>query len=249
MDNASLFLNFTIMLFDKVNIKQELIKERSLSLATEAKMLLNASAESDANVLQRLKNSDENADSSSLSIADNHEQVFHMNDIEKICIRYRLRFLDTKYFKHEYPYEAILKIKEFEKEYNTKVKRFKIVAPDKAFDLQDCNQDPLLFAQLADGRFYLIHQWGNDLAWYRKFIYFPARTIYTYFYFMLALAALFAFSVPVEWFLVKDDNVMYMRIWFTIHCFIGFFFMGIFLGTIGQKSFSSMNWKSKFMNE
>lgn len=237
------------MLFDKVNIKEELIKERSICLKEEAKKLLDASVKADKDILQRLKDSDEHIDSSTLHVTDRPDQVYSFSEIERICIRYRLRFLDTKYFKHEFPYDALMQIKEFEKHYNTKIKRFKIIAPDKAFDLQDCNQDPLLFAQLADGRFYLLHQWGNDLSWYRKFLYFPLRSIYTYFYFMLAVATIFAFTVPFEWFQVKADNIMYMRTWFTVHCFIGLFFMGIFLGTIGQKSFSTMNWKSKYMNE
>ena len=211
-------------------------------------MALAASAKMDEQVLSRLKGGIEPVIGDE-DFLKNNKDVFTLKQIENICITYRLRFLDTKYFKHEYPYEAVSKIKEFEKRHNTRIKHFKIIAPDKAFDLQDCNQDPLLFAQLDKDRFYLLHKWGSDLSWYRKFLYFPARTIYTYFYFMLAVAAIFAFTVPFEWFQVKPDNILYMRTWFTIHCFIGIFFMGIFLGATMQTSFTSMNWKSKFMNE
>lgn len=36
-------------------------------------------------------------------------KVFHLSDIKKLCIDYRLRFLDTKYFKAPFPEKAISK--------------------------------------------------------------------------------------------------------------------------------------------
>jgi hypothetical protein len=236
------------MLFDKVNIYNELLKERERTLLEEAAQSLEIAAGKDKEILERLHGNEEGS-FPGMETDKEPEKIFSMRQIERICITYRLRFLDSKYFKQEFPYEAISRINEFEKKYNTKVKRFKIIAPDKAFNLEDCNKDPLLFAQLDNDRFYLIHKWGNDLSWHRKYLYFPARSVYTYFYFMLAVAALFAFTVPFSWFNVAEDNIMYMRIWFTVHCFIGIFFMGIFLGATMQTSFSSMNWKSKYMNE
>jgi hypothetical protein len=237
------------MLFDKVNIHHELIKERDRSLLEEAKEALENAARTDADIVSRLHSGNENEKGNEELKPEDVNRVFTLDQIKKICITYRLRFLDSKYFKSDYPNEAVQQIAAFEKRYETKVKRFKIIAPDKAFDLQECNKDPLLFAQLDNNRFYLIHKWGNDLSWYRKFLYFPARTIYTYFFFMLAVAAVFAFITPFDWFQVKEDNIMYMRMWFTIHCFIGIFFMGIFLGATMQTSFSDMNWKSKYVNE
>lgn len=237
------------MIFDKVNIKTELLKlKQESSILKDINSQLEASAKNDEAILDALKNS-ENNPYENIHLSEEEKDIFSFKQIEKICINYRLRFLDTKYFKHEFPYEAITKIKDFEKKYNTNIKSFKIVAPDKAFDLQECNQDPLLFVPIGNDKFYLLHQWGNDLAWYRKFLYFPIRNVYTYFYFILAVAGIFAFTVPFEWFQVKPDNILYMRMWFTIHCFIGLFFIIIFLGSIMQTSFSSMNWKSKFMNE
>jgi hypothetical protein len=235
-------------MFERINISDELIRERLRSQSLDkARNILANSAKDDEEVLLRLRS--EGKEPGPFNAAFESDKVFRIDQIEKICINYRLRFLDTKYFRHEFPYEAISKINEFERKYNTKVKRFKIIAPDVAFDLEDCNKDPLLFAQLDNERFYLLHKWGNDLAWYRKFLYYPVRSIYTYFYFMLAVAALFAFLVPFEWFQVREDNILYMRVWFTAHCFIGLFFICIFLGAIMQTGFSSMNWKSKFMNE
>ena len=41
------------------------------------------------------------------------DRLFHIDDIKKICIDYRLRFLDLKYFKGEIPEEGIKKINSF----------------------------------------------------------------------------------------------------------------------------------------
>jgi hypothetical protein len=239
------------MIFNKVNITDELKAERLKSLSTldNAQSLLESSAKKDENVIARLKGENENNENDLLIEKADLENLYNTEQIKTICINYRLRFLDTKYYKYEFPYEAILKINEFEKRYNTKIKKFRIIAPYKAFELQEANQDPLLFAELSSNKFYLLHQWGNDLAWYRKFIYFPIRNIYTYFYSVMAAAIIFAFSIPFSWYNVERDNEFYMRVWFSAHCFIGFFFFIIFLGAIGQTGFSSMNWKSKYMNE
>ena len=241
------------MIFDNVNITNELKKKRTEfpPLIEEIEMLLFQSAENDAQVLNRLTEKETNSRTSEeikIDVAD-IENIYSLKEIENICITYRLRFLDSKYFRQEFPYEAITRINEFEKRYNTKIKAFKIIAPIKAFDLIDVNQDPLLFAQLGNNTFYLLHQWGKDLSWYRKYIYFPIRSIYTYFYSIIAAAAIFAFSIPFSWLQVQRDNELYIRLWFTMHCTIGFFFFILFLGASSQSSFSSMSWKSKYFNE
>ncbi|MFT6601406.1 MAG: hypothetical protein ACJAZZ_000537 [Dokdonia donghaensis] len=95
------------------------------------------------------------------------ENIFHIKQIEKICIDYRLRFLDTKYFKGKYPQQALDNIKYLENTHNTELDGFKIIAPSKMFVLEKAD-DPLLFAPMGNGYYYLIHKWGNDLNPFRK---------------------------------------------------------------------------------
>ena len=38
-------------------------------------------------------------------------RIYHINQIKKVCIDYRLRFLDIKYFKNKIPIEASSQIK------------------------------------------------------------------------------------------------------------------------------------------
>ena len=45
--------------------------------------------------------------------------IYHLSDIERICIDYRLRFLNSALFKGELPYDAISKIKDLEKAHTT----------------------------------------------------------------------------------------------------------------------------------
>ena len=51
----------------------------------------------------------------------NQQKIFHLDHIKKICIDYRLRFLDIKYFKNDLPNEAIKKIDVIEKLHDTKL--------------------------------------------------------------------------------------------------------------------------------
>ena len=84
------------------------------------------------------------------------EKLFHVEDIRKICIDYRLRFLDVKLFKGKIPNEAIKKLEEFKNQHKNLDLELKIMAPSKLFELENYD-DPLLFAKLEDGYYYLIH--------------------------------------------------------------------------------------------
>ena len=234
------------MLLKDVNIKDELLKEKFLT--DEIDIILNNEVKKDKNVLDRLKKTEHSNATSTLPNL-NSNLIFSINQIEKICVTYHLRFLDSQYFKSEFPYEAIMAIKKFEKENSFTITNFKIIAPSSVFDLKDVNQDPLLFAQLPNNKYYLLHQWGNDLKWYRKYLYYPIRNVYTYFHSIIALSLLVALIIPSSWLQVQQNNEIYMRVWLTLHCTIGFFFFIFFIGATVQASFSSMSWKSKFYNE
>ena len=95
-------------------------------------------------------------------------RIYHLDHIKKLCIDYRLRFLDTKYFKSKFPDEAISEIKGLEDKHQTELKGFKIIAPSKLFKLENAD-DPVLFAPMGNDYFYLIHKWGNDLHPLRKY--------------------------------------------------------------------------------
>ena len=167
------------MIFSPVNLQDELIRERMRQqrIMNEVHDLFDAGTRRDQDVLDRLAGQGRQADTPLALFAEDREHVFTLDQIRQTCIRYRLRFLDTSFFRSEFPYEAILKIRAFEERYKIRIERFRIAAPDHAFKLENINKDPLLFAELADGRYYLVHQWGEDLAWYKRFLLWPLAAL------------------------------------------------------------------------
>ena len=113
------------------------------------------------------------------------QRIFHLNQIRKVCIDYRLRFLDLKYFKGNIPKEGIDKITHLEKVHQTSLEGFKIMAPSVLFRLKKTD-DPLLFVPLGNNYFYLVHKWGNDLSYFRKAWAWPFKNIWN-----LLIAVLF----------------------------------------------------------
>lgn len=172
--------------------------------------------------------------------------IYHIDQIEKICVNYRLRFLDSKYFKGKLPYESISKIKTLEEEHETSLKGFKIMAPSKLFKLENAD-DPLLFAPIGNDYYYLIHKWGNDLSPFRKLMMWPFKTFENFMIFVLILAFILTSIVPSGFFMDKES--------LGTEFFLLFIFMFKWLGGISLyygfakgKNFNSAIWRSKYYN-
>src|ERR1051326_1401210 len=190
-------------MFRKINIKEELLKEKAhpaapaKELLHEVYELLRNKENEDEEILARLrKGKSKDAISVELNIPADDANVFTLEQIRKVCVDYRLRFLDTKQFKGEYPYEALLKIKEFERKHGMSIGQFMVMAPSNMFRLLDPDKDPLLFANVGKGNYYLIHQWGNDLAWYRKILSWPMQNLRNLLITILSFTFLLAAAVP-----------------------------------------------------
>ena len=240
----------------KLDIKEELEKQRKKSeakenrLLDEAKTLLEQGKKLDEDLIQRLRSSDESKKLTRLEEIY-PENIYTIETIEKICIRYRLRFLDTKYFKPQFPYDALMKIKTIERTNGIRIEKFRIIAPGEAFNLEDVNKDPLLFAELADGRYYLLHKWGKDLSWFRRVYTWPLQNLSTFFFTLVAVCAVIVFTMPREWIVRHESLHPYMfqfRMMLMMQMIIGFFFFLVFIGLAFHRNFSSMDWKSKNFN-
>ena len=143
------------------------------------------------------------------------DRIYHVQQIKKICIDYRLRFLDSKYFKGKIPQEAISKIKHLEKQHDIKIGGFKIVAPSKLFKLED-KDDPLLFVPIGNDYFYLIHKWGDDLHPLRKLLVWPFKNIVNLTAVVVLISYLTTMLVP---------NGLFSKTNTTAEFWIIFFFM------------------------
>lgn len=131
-------------------------------------------------------------------------RVFDLELIKEVAIKYRLRFLDTKYYKNEYPQEAVYAIKRLEDGLGHELTDFKILAPSSAFELCDTNKDPLLFVPVGNAKYYLVHKWGTDLNMIRRTLYWPFRRPRNLILSLIVLSFVLSCAIPNE--LIASDN-------------------------------------------
>ncbi|NUY79887.1 hypothetical protein HUK80_03190 [Flavobacterium sp. MAH-1] len=183
-----------------INLHTELLEIRNKQLAENQILervseILNENAVRRAEILKAIESGD--------GVSENHLEfdlletgrIFHLDQIRKICIDYRLRFLESKYFKGGIPEEAITQISMLENDHATNLGGFRIVAPTKTFQLKNFN-DPLLFAPIGNGYYYLVHKWGNDLDSWRKIWVWPFRNLITFTLLTIAISFLVTWVTP-----------------------------------------------------
>ncbi|CAM4162325.1 hypothetical protein [Gillisia hiemivivida] len=172
-------------------------------------------------------------------------KIYHLSDIEKICIDYRLRFLNSSLFKAELPYEAISKIKHLEKIHETKLEGFKIMAPAKLFKLKNAD-DPLLFAPIGNQYYYLIHSWGKDLHPFRKLMMWPFKNLENFILLLLVVSFFLTTLVPEGMFSQKQTTTEFLVIFLFMFKWVAG--LAIYFGFKKGKNFSEAIWRSKFYN-
>jgi hypothetical protein len=239
------------MILQKTNIEDQLLrlKERSNTendTLLEVKRILQEDTKTEVEIENRLQNP------SNGSLENKFEfdlletnRIYHVEQIKKICTDYRLRFLDSKYFKGKIPQTAISKIKHLEKEHNITLGGFKIMAPSKLFKLED-KDDPLLFAPIGNGYYYLIHKWGNDLHPLRKLLVWPFRGIVNLTITTLLVSYFATFLVPDGLFSKSGSSAQFWILFFFMFKTIGA--IVIYYGFAQGKNFNPAIWNSKYFN-
>ena len=171
------------------------------------------------------------------------DKIFHIDSIKKLCINYRLRFLDTHLFKGEYPKELYSIIPNLENDHKIQLKDFKIMAPSKLFRLK-AKEDPLLFVPIGNGYYYLVHKWGDDLKSYRKILVWPFKNINTLIFTSIILSLL---STAIGSALFNDfsDTQLLVIFIFNIKTFV---FVTFYLLFMMRKNFNESIWNSKYKN-
>ena len=248
-------------MFGKINLQNELNKERSKRKdigGSEMLEMVHSLMERDAalehNIIQKLTSKNSGSDQIDESILE-PERIYTLLDIREICIKHRLRFLDSAYFKGDIPYEAIAKVRHFQELLGQELSNFKIVAPSKLFKLEDCEDDPMLFLSIGNQKYYLLHKWGNDLSLSRKLLSYPMRNVQSMLKTLIVFSAVLALIVP-DWMLINNfhgQTELITNIW----PFRGMFFIWTLFG-IGSittlvcfaffKNFSDSSWKSHHFN-
>ena len=230
----------------RLNIHQELLKERSRNTDSNKlrEVLKKIWAENDLKAL-KLKDTlstknNNNFNSLNFDKMDSNK-IFHEKTIEKICVDYRLRFLDTNYFKGEYPDDLNHIVSDIENGHNTVLKNYKIIAPSKLFKLRSPD-DPLLFVPIGNGYYYLIHKWGNEMNRLRKLLVLPFKNLNNLLIFSIIISALFTAGGKMIFQTMTDGEVFTLFL-FAVKSFVFIFFYLLFL--VG-KNFNQTIWNSRF---
>ncbi len=172
-------------------------------------------------------------------------RIFHLSDIEKMCIIYRLRFLDSVLYKAEFPSEVFTEIKKLEKSHQMSLQGFKLMAPASVFKLKNAD-DPLLFAPMGNQYYYLVHSWGRDLHPFRKLLMWPFRQLENFMFFLLVTSLIFTNLIPNGMFSAEQSTTEFIILFLFVFKWITG--LAIFYGFKFGKNFSSAIWRSKFYN-
>jgi hypothetical protein len=206
----------------KINLEENLKNQKKkdmevLDSVKEVRLLLQNAESEDARILRNLsENSElnrvERITQTALEIERLESKytgdIFTLEQIEKLAIDYRLRFLNSRYFTGKFDVEVAAKIKEFGRENNMSLNEyhlknnFFILGPKEIFDLKDEKYiepkqlDPVLFYKLDDNHYRMIHKWGSDFTILRYLEGFKWKNIWNHFWFnMFAFFPMFAFLI------------------------------------------------------
>lgn len=239
-------------MFKPLNIASQLEKVRAKNrqhediLLNEVQNILSADLLKENKILNHLKFYNETFELVDETDVD-YSLIYTVKEIKKICIDYRLRFLDSQSYRNEIPYAAVLKIKDFNLKYRKDLKHFKILAPAKSFAQGENKLPCLLFAETLNGNYYLIHSWGDNFKWNRTLINFPLRTIETLFLTIALFTLLITISLPVE-LITLDRSAPYWcgyRIATYFHLLIFFSAFITYSMLTFRTYFSSGDWNNK----
>ncbi len=236
-------------MFSKTNMETVLQKTRDRRISAEdimnevAGILAKTDRERDkiSNNLQQ-PTSGKNVFNLNLLEAD---RIYHLDDIRKLCITYRLRFLDSNFFKGQIPEEAISRIRQLEKDHDTPLSHFKVMAPSKLLKLENAD-DPLLFAPMGNDYFYLIHKWGNDLHPFRKLLMWPYKNFENLVITVFLLSALLTAITPMGLFTHTAAMQEYILMFLFMFKSVGG--IVLFYGFAKGKNFNNAIWDSKYYN-
>jgi len=174
------------------------------------------------------------------------EKIYHKDEIKKLCIDYRLRFLDSKYFKGAIPEEAVSKIRQLERAHGIELQNLKIMAPAKLMKLENAD-DPLLFAPMGNNYYYLIHKWGKDVSPFRKLLMWPYKTFENLLFAIFLVSIFLTAITPMQAFTKGSvGNEEYLMLFLFMFKAVGG--TVLYYGFAKGKNFNTAIWESKYYN-
>ena len=172
------------------------------------------------------------------------DRIFHIAHIRKVCIDYRLRFLESAMFRHAFPQGAVTQIRELEKSHGTELGGFRSVAPTTACHLENY-YDPMLFVPIGNDYYYLVHQWGNDLKASRKWLVWPFRNVGTFTLFCLVISVFVTMMFPLN---KLGEHIKMATVIVFLFAFKSVFAVLMYGFFMGGRKFNAQMWNSKYYN-
>ena len=237
------------MLMNRLNIEKKLLSERrkfksETAILEEIKAIFSENEIERNQIISNLKKEGSTKLNKLQFDLLETNKIFHLEQIKTICIDYRLRFLDSSLFKNNIPEEAISEIRKIEKNHDTTLEGFRIVAPSKAFHLLNYD-DPLLFVPIGNEYYYLIHKWGNDMHPLRKLLVLPVKNLWNFMLFSIVLSIIVAFLVPTNNLSKSVPLAPIIVFLFAFKSIIAIFLYYFFM--MG-KNFNEEIWQRKYYN-
>ena len=230
----------------KVNLFEELLSERNKEISSDElksilkKIWITHDSKKDQIRISLNKKNDHKNNQLKFDKMES-KNIFHKDTIKKICVRYRLRFLDSNLFKGEYPKNITRIITDLESKHDTSLSNFKIMAPSKLFKIKSPD-DPILFVPIGNDYFYLVHKWGKEFNKLRKLMVLPFKNIDNLTIFSILVSIFFALVGKLVMPSLTSSEVFILFL-FLVKGFIFIFFYMFFLT---RRNFSESNWNSKF---
>lgn len=230
----------------KVNLFEELLSERNKEISSDElksiikKIWSNHDSKKDQIRISLNKKNDHKNNQLKFDKMES-KNIFHKDTIKKICVRYRLRFLDSNLFKGEYPKNITRIITDLESKHDTSLSNFKIMAPSKLFKIKSPD-DPILFVPIGNDYFYLVHKWGKEFNKLRKLMVLPFKNIDNLTIFSILVSIFFALVGKLVMPSLTSSEVFILFL-FLVKGFIFIFFYMFFLT---RRNFSESNWNSKY---
>lgn len=247
-------------MFKEVDIIAELAREREMrkqgpeAFVSQVSQVLQGDLHTEQSIGARLNGSA--AEFARLSVDQlgslDGDLIFDEQVIHHIATKFRLRFLDSKLYAGEIPYEATAKIKALESKLGHEFSNFTILAPASRFKLADATEDPILFADLGNGEYYMIHKWGDDMGWFRSVLNYPMRSITTLALTSVSIGLLITLFLPEAFFPTTAWDSAFAtglaRVYLSF-IFSGMVFVSaLIVGILRSKEFSQDVWNSKYFN-
>ncbi len=239
-------------MFDKVDIENQLSRLRNKTrtveeqVISETKRILTNDLFAEKKILDHLKQYNKSNEVVSEEDVDEH-LIYTRQEIKQVAIFYRLKFLESKFYKPEIPYEAVLKIKSLNEKYHKDIKLFKVLAPHESFSNKHFHFDSMLFAKTNYDNYFLIHRWGKQLKWNRKIKYWPLRNFETLGLTLIVCTLIITLMLPTR-LITLDSKATYWsgyRAAAFFHLLIFNFGVTAFITFSFAKNFSSSIWNSE----